>query len=185
MNTAERIRVWDPLIRSFHWLLVLGFTTAWLTRESDYELHLISGYAVLILIGLRILWGIFGSAHARFNDFVKGPVELLRYLGSLVRGSARRYRGHNPAGGMMIVLFLLILATLTISGVALDGAENWSGPLADAGLFRHKDLIHRIHDWSSDLMLLLIPLHLLGVLHASVVHRENLVKSMIDGYKRG
>ena len=84
----------------------------------------------------------------------------------------------------MILLLLTALFTVTLSGVALDGAENWSGPLADMGLFRHKEIILQTHVWSTDSLLILIPLHLLGVLQASLLHRENLVWSMISGYKR-
>ncbi len=184
MAKPELILVWDPLIRLFHWLLVVSFAIAWYTQEGDYELHIITGYSILGLVGFRLLWGIIGPSHARFSDFIKGPRELLIYALSLHKRSIKRYLGHNPAGGFMIIVFLLGLLTVTISGIALDGAENWSGPLANMGLFRYKETILQLHDWSTNILLILIPLHLLGVIHASVQHRENLIKSMFSGYKR-
>ena len=184
MNRTAQFRVWDPLVRLFHWLLVACFVIAWMTQENEYELHILTGYGIIALLMFRLFWGVVGPTHARFSDFVKGPTELLSYGRSLFRRQSKRYLGHNPAGGMMILLMLSGLLLVTFSGVALDGAENWSGPMAEMGLFRYRESILQLHLWSTNLMLLLIPLHLLGVVHASIQHRENLIGSMITGYKR-
>ena len=183
MNKPSKIKVWDLFVRLFHWLLVISFTISWFTQEQQYETHLWAGYAVLILIGLRIVWGFFGSNHARFSSFVPGPKNLMRYVQSLIAHNSSRYIGHNPAGGVMIILMLLTLLTITVSGIALDGAENWSGPLAEYNLFHYTDQIKSLHILSTDAMLALIVLHLLGVIHSSILHRENLLRAMISGYK--
>ena len=183
MNKTTLIPVWDPLVRLFHWLLVAAFVISWLTQEEDYNLHLQAGYTVMGLVCLRIVWGMAGPKHARFTDFVYSPSAVLAYLQSLAGGRAKRYTGHNPAGGAMVVLLLLSLLTVSLSGIALDGAENWAGPLAEMNLYRHMELIHSLHLLSTDLLWLLIGLHLLGVLHASLAHRENLVRAMITGRK--
>lgn len=183
MTTDNKFKVWDLFIRVFHWTLVASFSVAWLTQEQQYQPHLWFGYTVIALVAMRILWGFVGSRHARFSDFVTGPVTLWRYLRSMLSGQSRRYLGHNPAGGMMIVLMILTLLTIGISGIALDGAENWSGPLANYNLFHYTEQIKQLHSLSTDLMLLWIALHLLGVLYSSIIHHENLVKSMISGYK--
>jgi cytochrome b len=180
---ANCIRVWDPLIRLFHWGLVGAVAVSWLTQEEDYELHLLAGYGVLELTVLRLVWGFVGTRHARFSDFVRTPYQVLAYLRQLARGHAPRSLGHNPAGGVMIVLLLLVMLTLALSGVALDAAENRAGPLADTRLFLYTEVIRAIHVWATDAALMLIALHLLGVAHASWVHRENLVRSMITGGK--
>jgi len=184
MNKTALIRVWDPLLRLFHWLLAVAFLTCWLTQEEHYNLHLQAGYAALGLVCLRIVWGIAGPRHARFTDFIHPPSAVLAYLRALAGGRAKRFIGHNPAGGAMIVMLLLGLLTVGISGIALDGAENWSGPLAEMKLYRHMELIHSLHLLCTDLLWILIALHLLGVLHASLVHRENLAWAMITGRKR-
>lgn len=176
--------VWDPLIRLFHWILVLACSVAYFTQEKDYELHLQSGYLVLGLVGLRVLWGFLGTTHARFRDFVFSPGEVVRYLKSVAAGSAQRYMGHNPAGGMMVVAMLLNLLIITLSGVALDGAENRAGPLADSMLFLYTDMIKSLHELATDIWVVMVALHLLGVVHTSIVHRENLVRSMVTGRKR-
>src|SRR5689334_1938116 len=102
---APTVRVWDPVIRLFHWTLVAAFATAFLAEEGGL-LHDAAGYVVLGLIGLRLIWGIVGPVHARFADFVPTPAQLVRYLRSVVQGRPERYLGHNPAGGAMIVLLL-------------------------------------------------------------------------------
>jgi cytochrome b len=155
-----------------------------LTGEEYYDLHLQAGYAVLGLVCLRLAWGLLGSRHARFSDFVYSPRDTITYLLSLLRGQAKRYIGHNPAGGAMVLLMLAGLVTVTVSGIALDGAENWSGPMAEMQLFHHTGLIKRIHSLSTDVLLVAVGLHLLGVTFTSLLHRENLVKSMITGRKR-
>jgi cytochrome b len=134
---------------------------------------------------VRILWGFAGSRHARFADFVRGPRAVLAYLGALVRGAPPRSLGHNPAGGVMILLLLATLLTITLSGVALDAAENRAGPLADTTLFLYTDAIGAVHGWSTDVALALVLLHLLGVVHTGLVHRENLVWAMFTGDKPG
>lgn len=178
------VDVWDPFIRLFHWSLASAFVVSWLTGEEYYDLHLQAGYAVLGLVCLRLVWGLFGTRHARFSDFVYSPRVTGAYLLSLLRGKAERYIGHNPAGGAMIVLMLAALITVSVSGIALDGAENWSGPMAEMQLFRYTGLIKRIHSLSTDILLLAICLHLPGVALSSMLHRENLFKSMLTGKKR-
>jgi cytochrome b len=179
----DEIQVWDPLVRIFHWGLVAAFTLAWLTQEEAYDLHLTAGYAVLGLVAFRILWGFVGTRHARFGDFVRGPSRVTAYLRDLRRGSAERFLGHNPAGGIMILLLLAAMLIIALSGVALEGAENRSGPLGDTRLFYYTDLIKELHEWSSNLALLLVLLHLAGVAHAGWAHGENLVLAMVTGRK--
>lgn len=183
MNTTG-VKVWDPLVRLFHWALLAACVLAYLTQEENYDLHLYTGYAVLGLVVFRVFWGLAGPRHARFSDFVRGPRALLGYLQGLWRRSAPRYLGHNPAGGVMVILLLIVLLTIGVSGVALDAAENRAGPLAATRLFLYRDQILELHVVATDIGLVLVALHLLGVLHASVAHRENLVRAMFTGRKR-
>ena len=97
------VRVWDPLLRLFHWSLVAAFATAFLGEEGE-RLHEVAGYVVLGLIAFRLVWGLIGPGHARFTDFVPSPARLWVYLRGLVRGRPERYLGHNPAGAVMILL---------------------------------------------------------------------------------
>ncbi len=161
--------VWDPFIRTFHWSLVLSYLIAWVTAESVERLHEQSGYFILALLGLRIVWGLIGTPHARFSDFVYSPRNTLRYLASLLSGQPPYYRGHNPAGGWMVIALIICLLATAVSGIMIAEA--------------HEELWEELHEGVAELSLLLVVLHLGGVVTASWLHRENLVKAMLSGRK--
>lgn len=187
LEPPKPVRVWDPLVRIFHWSLVAGFATAFIVEDDLLGVHVWAGYLVLALIGVRLLWGLIGTRHARFSDFVRGPGAVLAYLRDLMRRRAPRYLGHNPAGGAMIVLLLIGVTATGISGLALYGAEEFAGPLADVmrGLPPFwGDVLEESHEVLAYGTLGLILIHVTGVLVSSLLHRENLIGSMISGDKR-
>lgn len=187
MNESQTVRVWDVFIRVFHWALVGAFATAYLSAEDFESVHVWAGYAVLGLVAARLLWGVIGTEHARFANFVRSPVAAFRYVVDVVAGRARRFIGHNPAGAAMIVLMLVTLIALTISGVALYGADEGQGPLAGmlAGSGEEVEhLLEEVHEFLANLMLAFIAIHVVGVLVESLVHHESLVRSMFTGRKR-
>ena len=206
-NASDRamIRVWDPLIRIGHWVLVAGFATAYLTEGEPQWLHSFAGYAIAVTVALRILWGFVGPRRARFSDFVTGPGRVLGYLRDLVMGRAERHVGHSPAGGAMTVALLFALALTALSGMATLAVEEGQGPLAGivtaqslpgwiadeddndhdrGGHGEGGDIFEEFHEAAANATLLLIFLHLAGVLWASRAHDENLARAMITGRKR-
>ena len=76
------------------------------------------------------------------------------------------------------------LFVITLSGIALDAAQNRAGPLADTLLFRYTHLIVEIHVVATNVALGFIGLHLLGVIVSSRIHGENLVLAMTTGERR-
>ena len=183
-HSESSIIVWGVFIRFFHWSLVAAFTIAYLT-EGDWLLpHVWAGYFIALLIAMRLVWGIIGVRHARFTNFVKPPPVVKAYLIDLVHGRAERYIGHNPAGGAMVIALLSALLMITISGMALYGSEG-HGPLNGTWLAAiSEDLLEEVHEFFVNFTLILIGLHILGVAHASLIHRENLVRAMWRGRKR-
>ncbi|MBR9883782.1 MAG: DUF4405 domain-containing protein [Oceanospirillales bacterium] len=180
---VKTVKVWDPLVRIFHWSLVGFFTLAWITADEVQVLHEWSGYAIAALVGFRLVWGLIGTRHARFASFVHGPERVKDYLKRLFSGRPRHYVGHNPAGGWMVLALLLGLSMLTLSGMALVATEG-DGPLAAtwvAGLSEH--LVKEVHEFFANLLLAMVGVHLAGVLVSSLLHRENLVRAMITGRK--
>ena len=167
------IRVWDPLVRTFHWTLALSFAVAWLSSEPSGRLHELAGYVVGVLVLARVAWGFLGSGYARFSQFVQPPAAVAAYLGSIATGSERRFIGHNPAGGAMIVILLASMMATATTGWLLTTDAFW-GSLA----------VQRVHSILADGVLLLVLAHLGGVALASVRHRENLVRAMVLGDKR-
>lgn len=171
---TTRILVWDLPTRWFHWLMVLSFAGAWLTAESERyrDIHVMLGYSLLGLIGFRLLWGVAGTRYARFSEFVRSPVAVVRYLKSLVSGKPEHYVGHNPAGAIAIVLLLLL-------GIA-SGISGWMTYNEMGGEWMEEG-----HEVFSNLMLAVVGIHIAGVVLGSLVHRENLVRAMVTGYKQG
>lgn len=187
MNPATEVKVWDPLVRLFHWTLVGAFTTAYLTEDELMDVHIIAGYVVLGLLAVRLVWGVVGPRHARFSDFVYSPRTVLTYFKDVLQRNALRHIGHNPAGGAMIIALLLCLVVSSVSGLALYGADQWQGPLAS--LLKNTsefwiDALEEIHEFFANLTLLLVVFHVGGVIWESLLHKENLVLAMINGRKR-
>ncbi|MEZ5573856.1 MAG: cytochrome b/b6 domain-containing protein [Halioglobus sp.] len=123
-------KVWDPIVRIGHWTLVVAFFTAYFTEDDFLTQHVYAGYVVGVVVCMRVLWGFVGSKHARFNDFVCSPIVTLRYISDLMRSRAKRFIGHNPAGGAMVIALLLAITGTTISGLMLYAIEEGEGPLA-------------------------------------------------------
>ncbi|MCC6543578.1 MAG: cytochrome b/b6 domain-containing protein [Nitrospirae bacterium] len=187
-RAIDKVKVWDPFVRIFHWTLVSSFIIAYIVEDDPLSIHIVAGYTVLVLVLLRIFWGLIGSEHARFSDFVYRPRVVLNYLKDLVTFRAKRYIGHGPAGGSMIIALLIGLLLTSVSGLALYGAKEYAGPLAGAmsGLEGHwAEALEEVHEFFSIFTLTLVIIHVMGVVLSSIVHRENLVKAMFTGYKGG
>ena len=167
------VKVWDPLVRIFHWSLVVGIAAAWLTADVWDRAHEWIGYAVGALIAIRLVWGFVGPEHARFSQFVKGPRETLAYVGRILRGRAERYLGHNPAGAAMIVALLIVISGTVITGWMMTLDAFWG-----------VEWVEDLHEVLANVILVLVAFHVAGVIHASITHRENLVRAMITGWKR-
>lgn len=130
MKTQKTIKVWDPLVRVFHWSLVLFFVISYASGEEESLLHPWSGYAIASLLFVRLVWGFIGTKYARFAGFVYSRTQIISYAKGLISGDAKRYVGHNPLGGLMIVVLLTSLLMTATTGMLLYGAKESKGPLA-------------------------------------------------------
>lgn len=166
------VPVWDRFVRLFHWGTAGLVLVAFLTTDDARWLHEFAGYAVLVLVVARVVWGIVGTQHTLFISFVAGPRAVLRYLALLRQGRAPRYLGHNPAGGAMIVALLVVLAIVSGSGWLSETNAYFGVPWVD-----------HLHHISAHLLLGLVGVHVAGVVVSSWLHRENLVFAMITGRK--
>ena len=169
----QRILVWDFPTRVFHWSLALSFTGAWLTAESERyrDIHMALGYTLLGLIVFRLLWGFVGSRYARFDSFLYGPKKVAAYLRSLLTPQPEHHVGHNPAGSWVIFLLLGLGLLAGISGILLF--QEVGG----------EEAFEEVHEFAANGMLAVVLVHIAGVVVSSLLHRENLVRSMVTGYK--
>ena len=172
-----QVRVWDPLVRVAHWTLVTCVLAAWLTAELESEAgrraHEWLGYAALAVIAVRVVWGWAGAGYARFSDFVRGPAQTMAYARLVAARAEPRYLGHNPLGGWMIVLLLVVIALVGLSGWLYTTDQYWG-----------VEWVGQLHEALTNALLALVALHVGGVALASYRHRENLVAAMLHGRKR-
>ena len=184
--STKRIKVWDPLIRFFHWSLVILFALAYITEDDFLDFHVVAGYLITGLIAFRLIWGLIGTKHARFTDFVKSPAEIKSYLIDILYLRPKHYIGHNPAGGAMVIALILSISMTILFGMLTYGVSEFSGPLAGwvSGLSDHfADIFEEVHEFFANFTLLLIVGHVFGVLVTSLQHNENLIRSMWTGIK--
>jgi cytochrome b len=169
---ARRVLVWDAPLRVFHWMMAATFAGAYLTAEDESwrTVHVTLGYTMASLVVFRIVWGVIGPRWARFSSFVRGPAAVARYLRSILQGTPEHYTGHNPAGALAIVALLGL--TLIITATGWLTYKNTMG-----------EWLEESHEVVANLMLAVVGVHLAGVLLGTWLHRENLAKAMITGYK--
>ncbi|MEX5728350.1 cytochrome b/mono/diheme cytochrome c family protein [Rhodovulum iodosum] len=178
------VPVWDIWVRLFHWGLVLCMVTAALTgflADARWAaVHVAAGLAAAGLVLARIVWGVLGTPHARFADFLPRPAALLAHI----RGTGPRHRGHNPLGALMVLALIAAVLALTVSGLVILGGWFRLGPLA-AGLDPDAGQAARaLHEVVAFAVLALVALHVGGVAVESRRDGENLARSMVTGRKQ-
>ena len=186
MKRLNQLMVWDPLLRIFHWLLVVCFLIAYIFEDKMFNLHLLVGSIIFGLLIFRLIWGVIGTKYARFSGFICSIKALIQHLRGLVRLDASPHIGHTPAGGIMIIFLLAGLLMLTASGLMLYGLEN--SALFGTSFMAEVEidtilLIEKMHGWGADTLALAAVLHVAGVLLESILQKQNLICAMITGYK--
>lgn len=176
-QAPSRTRVWDGVVRTLHWSLVLSVALAALTTLGwGSDLHQAAGYTAVVVVVLRLLWPWVGGArarHARLRSFVKAPRATLGYLRLVLARREPRHLGHNPLGGWMIVALLATVAALAATGWLYTTDAFWGD-----------QAVERIHAALAWWLLALVIGHLAGVAYTSFRQRENLVAAMFSGRKR-
>lgn len=181
----QRTLIWDIPTRLFHWTLAASFAGAWLTSESDPWLgvHVFLGYLMLALVVFRVVWGLVGTHYARFASFWFSPKDALLYLRQIVSGQAKRHVGHNPTGSVAIYGLLLLTVVVGLTGFLTLGIEEQQGLAAGWMSLVQGRTLKKLHEASAILMLLLVIGHVAGVVVESILHKENLARSMVTGTK--
>jgi cytochrome b len=211
MEKTKSIHVWDIFVRVFHWSLVGSMIGLYISGEKMESVHIRLGYFVIALLLARIIWGFIGTKHAKFADFLYSPPEIFYYLKSLLSGKPIHYTGHNPAGGLMVLVMLTALPATAFTGLKALATDG-KGPLAHTdqsivsaayangdendendhenyhsgsdGNEKKEQFWEKRHEMITNFMLFLIVIHISGVLVSSWLHKENLILSMITGKKR-
>lgn len=176
-ETEPQQYVWDLFVRIFHWSLVCAFSVAFYYHDSEWDrvIHVRAGYVAGGLIIARIVWGCMKTGYASFKSFPLDPIGAGKYIIQNIRGRAKRFIGHNPAGSIVIYLMLALGISSVVSGYLVFN-DGW---LIDAPY-----LLHDIHFYTTWSWLGLVVMHISAVLFETIVHKDNLIRAMITGCKR-
>ena len=173
-HQKQSVLVWDFPVRVFHWLLVVSFAGAWLTSESEawQMIHYAFGYTAVALVLFRVVWGIFGTRYARFSQFMKGPVETMHHIKSLLTVNQHPDLGHNPAGALAMISLMILVFLIGLTGYW--SVKEFLG-----------DFMSGAHESISNITLVVVVIHIAAAMIMSFIQKENLVKAMVTWYKKG
>lgn len=170
--TAEKL--WDPLIRLFHWSLVFIFIANYFVNEEGDDWHQWLGYTAVAWLVVRFFWGFFGRGAARWVDFFPTPTRLATHIRALLRGEPYHRMGHSPLGGLVMILMMLLILSLGVTGYMMQEIDYFWG----------EDWVEDLHGWIANSLLALIILHILAAVFESYRLKENLPLSMVTGKRR-
>lgn len=183
----ERVKLWDPLLRVFHWALVFCVVTTWILGEfgpNTMTIHFYLGYAVIGLLAFRIIWGLIGPASARFSHFIYGPKTTIAYVKTMPAKKPSYWRGHNPVGALSVFAILGLLMAQVATGLFVDADDFINvGPFAHLLDSAGVRLMTKLHHQFAPLILILVLIHVGAIVFYKRYKGENLVTPMITGWK--
>ena len=179
--------VWDWPVRVFHWSLVVSVAGAWATHYAGlewFDWHRRLGYATLVLVAFRIVWGFVGTQYARFESFVRGPRAIAGYLRGM-RTGAPALPGHNPLGALSVVAFLLVLLLQAGTGLFANDEVANAGPFFGWVDQATSNRLTSIHHFNANVLLGLVTLHLLAIAYYDKVRKAGLTRTLVTGRRPG
>ncbi len=186
-GSISGVKVWDLPSRIAHWALALSILGSYGTAEYGWlsmQWHFYFGYAAITLVIFRVLWGFFGSEHARFRNFVRGPGAVWGYLKTWGDKNAAETTGHSALGGWAVLVLLAATLAQGISGLFNNDEIEWFGPLSDKASSELVDKMAWFHNNFSNVLLLVIGVHIIAALLYLLIKKQNLIAPMITGVKR-
>ena len=191
-SVGENTPSWDWLVRIAHWSVAVLFAANYFfTKEgrstledieigetalfpwNGYDIHANIGWAILILVGVRIAWGLFAPGPARISRFFPTPRRIAAHWKELVERAQPEQVGHNPFGALAIFAMWYGLATATLSGWGMD--TDWAYDND------YSDFLYEYHYFIIDATFYVVCLHITAVVLMSFWGRRNLVKAMVRG----
>ena len=175
--------VWDWPLRVFHWALVLAVAGSFATHYAGiewFDWHRRCGYAVVVLTGFRLAWGLAGPRYSRFQSFMRGPRAVIDYLrGRQPYPSA----GHNPVGAASVLVFLASLAIQAGTGLFANDEIANAGPFYGWVTQETSNRLTGLHDLNSSVLVALIVMHLVAIAWYDGIRRLGLVRAFWTGRK--
>lgn len=167
-------KLWDPLIRLFHWSLVFIFVANYFVNEKGEDWHQWLGYTAVAWLLIRFIWGFFGSRAARWSDFFPTPARLTAHIHALIRGDVYHRSGHSPLGGLVMIVMMLSVLALGTTGYMMQEIDYFWGT----------EWVETLHGWIANSLLAWVVIHISATLFVSYRTKENLAWSMVTGKRR-
>ena len=128
-------KIWDPVTRLWHWILVLAVSLGWSFGKfmsfDTIQWHFYIGYLILGLMVFRYLWGFAGPTPVRYRAIIPTPTALLTYLRHMGRRAPSGSPGHNPVGSLSVIAMLVVIGAQALSGLFIESDDFFEyGPLA-------------------------------------------------------
>jgi cytochrome b len=188
---TREVRAWDWPTRAFHWTLVFCVVNAWASirfaahfGDDTLRWHRWNGYAILVLVVFRLIWGFSGSSTSRFSAFITWPWRALGYGLDMLRGRPRHFLGHNPLGSWMVVALLLAVAGQAVGGLySIDHNEIIAGPLKRTIDHDLALLVGKWHTWFFNVIVGIVCVHILANALYGALKGEPLILAMMTGRK--
>lgn len=181
-------KIWDPVTRLWHWVLVLAVSVGWVFGKymsfDTVQWHFYIGYLILALMLFRYLWGFAGPTPVRYRAIIPTPTEVFIYLRHMGRREPSGSPGHNPVGSLSVIAMLIVITAQAVTGLFIESDDFFEyGPLAG---YVSESVVNRLtwwHHFNADVILVLVVLHVGAILFYLLWKRENLIKPMISGWK--
>lgn len=170
---TEKVRIWDPFIRLFHWTVATLFLLDFWVLEDGDPPHEWAGYVVGGLVALRLVWGFFGPHNARFASFFPTPKRVKQHVTDLKNKQLDPTEGHNPLGGAMVIALLLMLGVVSFSGWMLNWDRFWG-----------VDWVEELHETSANITMIMVVIHVSAVVLIGRLTHIPLIGPMITGKRR-
>ncbi|MBX4927618.1 cytochrome b/b6 domain-containing protein [Rhizobium binae] len=171
-TTPKSVKVWDPIVRIFHWTIVTACTLNLFILEEGKYWHRMTGYVVGVAIAIRLVWGFIGTKHARFTDFWPTPRRVRDHITSIIDRKENRYLGHNPLASVMMLLLVALLAATALTGWMTTWDAFWG-----------EKWLEQLHGTIANSIMVLVFIHAGAAVLESWRHRENLIWAMVTGRK--
>lgn len=172
--SAPTEKLWDPLIRLFHWSVAFIFIANYFFNEAGDNWHQWLGYAALVWVLVRFCWGFFGKGAARWSDFFPTSTRLTLHIKALVAGKDYHRMGHSPLGALVMIMMMICILSLGVTGYMMQEIDYFWGV----------DWVEIVHGWIANGLLVLVIVHISAALFESYRLKENLPLSMVTGNRR-
>lgn len=173
-ENSQEIKLWDPLVRGFHWSLASLFFVNFFITEDGGDIHEWVGYLCVGLIGIRLLWSLISRGNANIRHLIPTKKGIQQHLNALFNRRIDPYEGHNPLGALMIITLLSLIMLLGITGYILENVDMFWG----------SEWLEELHEALANITLFAVFCHVSAIILLQKWGKIELIRPMVTGKRR-